>query len=192
MRFDGHVLMNIDKLPPAASTAQPAPSPPRHPRSRGHVGKILQSEMISMMMFRPQYSGQADRTWRLRAALPLATLVAGDAGAQSAVTGVPNAMQGFSQNRDQPIQIEAASPRDARQEKGSDLLRQCEGGPGRHHHDVEDARGVLRIRSRPPRRASGCRRPIRRLRKSAPIQSATPGPGGVRRSSGWRRAAMWS
>src|ERR1700710_1808506 len=34
---------------------------------------------------------------------------AGDAFAQSAVTGVPNAMQGFSQNRDQPIQIEAAS-----------------------------------------------------------------------------------
>ena len=29
--------------------------------------------------------------------------------AQSAVQGVPNAMQGFSQNRDQPIQIEAAS-----------------------------------------------------------------------------------
>jgi lipopolysaccharide export system protein LptA len=32
---------------------------------------------------------------------------AGDAGAQGAVSGVPNAMQGFSQNRDQPIQIEA-------------------------------------------------------------------------------------
>jgi lipopolysaccharide export system protein LptA len=29
--------------------------------------------------------------------------------AQGAVTGVPNAMQGFSQNRDKPIQIEAAS-----------------------------------------------------------------------------------
>jgi lipopolysaccharide export system protein LptA len=31
------------------------------------------------------------------------------AAAQSTVQGVPNAMQGFSQNRDQPIQIEAAS-----------------------------------------------------------------------------------
>src|ERR1700730_106593 len=39
----------------------------------------------------------------------LAMLLAGDASAQSTVTGVPNAMQGFSQNRDQPIQIEAAS-----------------------------------------------------------------------------------
>jgi lipopolysaccharide export system protein LptA len=43
------------------------------------------------------------------AAFALAVIVAGDAGAQSAVTGVPNAMQGFSQNRDQPIQIEAAT-----------------------------------------------------------------------------------
>ena len=39
----------------------------------------------------------------------LAMIAAGDAGAQSAVNGVPNAMQGFSQNRDQPIQIEAAA-----------------------------------------------------------------------------------
>jgi hypothetical protein len=31
------------------------------------------------------------------------------ATAQNSVQGVPNAMQGFSQNRDQPIQIEAAS-----------------------------------------------------------------------------------
>jgi lipopolysaccharide export system protein LptA len=39
----------------------------------------------------------------------LGLLAAGDAAAQSTVQGVPNAMQGFSQNRDQPIQIEAAS-----------------------------------------------------------------------------------
>jgi lipopolysaccharide export system protein LptA len=43
------------------------------------------------------------------AAVALATIAAGDAFAQSAVQGVPNAMQGFSQNRDQPIQIEAAT-----------------------------------------------------------------------------------
>ena len=39
----------------------------------------------------------------------LAAIGAGEAAAQSAVQGVPNAMQGFSQNRDQPIQIEAAT-----------------------------------------------------------------------------------
>jgi lipopolysaccharide export system protein LptA len=38
-----------------------------------------------------------------------AMIAGGEAGAQSAVQGVPNAMQGFSQNRDQPIQIEAAT-----------------------------------------------------------------------------------
>ena len=41
--------------------------------------------------------------------IALAAMGVGDAAAQSAVKGVPNAMQGFSQNRDQPIQIEAAS-----------------------------------------------------------------------------------
>src|SRR5260370_29455219 len=43
------------------------------------------------------------------AAFALAVIAAGDAGAQSAMQDVPNAMQGFSQNRDQPIQIEAAT-----------------------------------------------------------------------------------
>ncbi|KRQ98062.1 organic solvent tolerance protein OstA [Bradyrhizobium jicamae] len=43
------------------------------------------------------------------AALALALTASGNALAQGAMSGVPNAMQGFSQNRDQPIQIEAAS-----------------------------------------------------------------------------------
>ena len=43
------------------------------------------------------------------AAFALALISPGVAFAQGAVSGVPNAMQGFSQNRDQPIQIEAAS-----------------------------------------------------------------------------------
>ena len=38
-----------------------------------------------------------------------AVMAAGEAAGQGAMQGVPNAMQGFSQNRDQPIQIEAAS-----------------------------------------------------------------------------------
>lgn len=41
--------------------------------------------------------------------LALAVGAGADARAQGAMQGVPNAMQGFSQNRDQPIQIEAAS-----------------------------------------------------------------------------------
>jgi len=43
------------------------------------------------------------------AVFAFAVMAGSEACAQSAVSGVPNAMQGFSQNRDQPIQIEAAS-----------------------------------------------------------------------------------
>ncbi len=43
------------------------------------------------------------------AAFAFAVLVADESTAQSTVSGVPNAMQGFSQNRDQPIQIESVS-----------------------------------------------------------------------------------
>lgn len=39
----------------------------------------------------------------------VALMAVGEAAGQSSVQGVPNAMQGFSQNRDQPIQIEAAA-----------------------------------------------------------------------------------
>src|SRR5450759_1358029 len=65
---------------------------------------------MTMMMVSPR-STPARRIahWVWKAAFALAVIAAGDAGAQSAVQGVPNAMQGFSQNRDQPIQIEAAS-----------------------------------------------------------------------------------
>ena len=41
-------------------------------------------------------------------AILLASALAFAAHAQGSMTGVPNAMQGFTQNRDQPIQIEAA------------------------------------------------------------------------------------
>ena len=57
--------------------------------------------MISMMqLFSRRFAA---------AALVLALTASDGAFAQGAMSGVPNAMQGFSQNRDQPIQIEAAS-----------------------------------------------------------------------------------
>ena len=47
--------------------------------------------------------------WTLVArAILLVSGLTGIAYAQSSMSGVPNAMQGFTQNRDQPIQIEAA------------------------------------------------------------------------------------
>ena len=72
-----------------------------------------QPEMISIMMLSPRAgSNFRSRLFAIRVcgmAFSLALLAASDARSQSSVQGVPNAMQGFSQNRDQPIQIEAAS-----------------------------------------------------------------------------------
>ena len=73
--------------------------------------------MISIMMLSPRSAGSdfRSRLFAIRIcricglAFSLALLAASDARSQSSVQGVPNAMQGFSQNRDQPIQIEAAT-----------------------------------------------------------------------------------
>jgi len=90
------------------------------------------------------------------------------------MSGVPNAMQGFSQNRDQPIQIESASleMRDKKKEAtfagnvkvvqgdttmtSKTLVVFYDSGPG--------------PATPPPAAPKGS--------KSAPMQSATPGPGG--------------
>jgi lipopolysaccharide export system protein LptA len=107
-------------------------------------------------------------------ALTLAMIAAGDAGAQSAVTGVPNAMQGFSQNRDQPIQIEAASleMRDKKKEATfSGNVKVVQGDTTMTSKTL-----VVFYDSTPtpaPAPASNSK-----ATKSAPIQSATPGPGG--------------
>jgi lipopolysaccharide export system protein LptA len=107
------------------------------------------------------------------AALALVLLAAGDAHAQGAVSGVPNAMQGFSQNRDQPIQIEAASleMRDKKKE-------------ATFSGNVKVVQGDTTMTSRSlvvfydggsptaPAPAS------QKAAKGTPMQSATPGPGG--------------
>jgi lipopolysaccharide export system protein LptA len=108
------------------------------------------------------------------AAFALATIAAGDAGAQSAVTGVPNAMQGFSQNRDQPIQIEAAAleMRDKKKEATfSGNVKVVQGDTTMTSKTL-----VVFYDSTPapaPAPAASSK-----AAKSAPIQSATPGPGG--------------
>jgi lipopolysaccharide export system protein LptA len=104
----------------------------------------------------------------------LIMISAGDAGAQSAVTGVPNAMQGFSQNRDQPIQIEAASleMRDKKKEATfSGNVKVVQGDTTMTSRTL-----VVFYDSTPapaPAPAANSK-----AAKSAPIQSATPGPGG--------------
>ena len=101
----------------------------------------------------------------------LAMLAASDAGAQSAVKGVPNAMQGFSQNRDLPIQIEAASleMRDKKKE-------------ATFSGNVKVVQGDTTMTSKALvvfyDQGAASPAPAAKNAKGAPMQSATPGPGG--------------
>jgi len=118
------------------------------------------------------------RRFILRAAcatFAAAMLLAGESSAQNTMTGVPNAMQGFSQNRDEPIQIEAASleMRDKKKEATfSGNVKVVQGDTTMTSktlvvfYESKDANAAPASNSK----ASA---------KSAPIQSATPGPGGA-------------
>jgi lipopolysaccharide export system protein LptA len=127
----------------------------------------------AMMFF-----GRLTRFWRFARGInagliALATMAAGDAGAQSAVKGVPNAMQGFSQNRDQPIQIEAASLEMRDKKKEATFAG-----------NVKVVQGDTTMTSKSlvvfydQAAASAPAAASAKGAKSAPIQSATPGPGG--------------
>jgi lipopolysaccharide export system protein LptA len=112
------------------------------------------------------------------AAFALAMIVYGEAGAQSAVTGVPNAMQGFSQNRDQPIQIEAATleMRDKKKEATfSGSVKVIQGDTTMTSKTL-----VVFYDSAPASVTPGAApaADTKAAAKSAPMQSALPGPGG--------------
>ncbi|MGC2810736.1 MAG: LptA/OstA family protein [Bradyrhizobium sp.] len=111
------------------------------------------------------------------AGLALGIIAAGDAGAQSAVQGVPNAMQGFSQNRDQPIQIEAATleMRDKKKEATfSGNVKVVQGDTTMTSKKLV----VFYDSTNPPAPAGTSTASAKAAAKSAPIPSATPGPGG--------------
>jgi lipopolysaccharide export system protein LptA len=115
------------------------------------------------------------------AAFVLTLIAGGDAVAQSSVQGVPNAMQGFSQNRDQPIQIEAASleMRDKKKEATfTGNVKVVQGDTTMTSktlvvfYESTSATAAAPAPSAAP--PAGSKSAV----KSAPIQSATPGPGG--------------
>ena len=102
----------------------------------------------------------------------VAMLTVADAAAQSAVTGVPNAMQGFSQNRDQPIQIEAASleMRDKKKEATfSGSVKVIQGDTTMTSKTLVVFYDSTPAAAPPVAKADA---------KPAPMQSTTPGPGG--------------
>ena len=105
------------------------------------------------------------------AVLALALIASGGAGAQSAVSGVPNAMQGFSQNRDQPIQIEAASleMRDKKKEATfSGNVKVVQGDT------TMTAKSLVVFYDSGPAATPA----PAKAAKTAPMQAASPGPGG--------------
>jgi len=122
------------------------------------------------MMFMMQLSSRSFAT----ATFALALIAAGGACAQGAMTGVPNAMQGFSQNRDQPIQIEAASleMRDKKKEATfAGNVKVVQGDTTMTSKTLVVFYDSNSAPATPP--------PVNpKAAKSAPIQSATPGPGG--------------
>jgi lipopolysaccharide export system protein LptA len=107
------------------------------------------------------------------------TALAGDAAAQSTVQGVPNAMQGFSQNRDQPIQIEAASleMRDKKKEATfSGDVKVIQGDTTMQSKTLVvfyDSAG-----SATPAPAGAPAAAAPNAASKAPIKAAQPGPGG--------------
>ena len=106
----------------------------------------------------------------------LATLAAGEAGAQSAVTGVPNAMQGFSQNRDQPIQIEAATLEMRDKKKEATFAGNVKVVQG---DTTMTSKTLVVFYESNSAAAPAPAANSKAASKSGPIQSATPGPGGA-------------
>ena len=131
--------------------------------------------MNSMMKVFPRCTWTrriAHYAWK--AVFAVALIAAGDAGAQSAVQGVPNAMQGFSQNRDQPIQIEAASLEMRDEKKEATFAGNVKVVQG----DTTMTSKTLVVFYDSTPAPSAAPAANSKAAKSAPIQSATPGPGG--------------
>lgn len=132
--------------------------------------------MIFKMMFSSRTTSHRRMAHGARTvAFALALIACGKAVAQSTAQGVPNAMQGFSQNRDQPIQIEAASleMRDKKKEATfSGNVKVVQG-------DTTMTSKILVVfyesATAPAVAPAGN---AKAAPKAAPIQSATPGPGG--------------
>jgi lipopolysaccharide export system protein LptA len=132
--------------------------------------------MILMMIFSPRStSGRRIAYGACAAALMVAAIGASEAAAQSSAQGVPNAMQGFSQNRDQPIQIEAATleMRDKKKEATfAGNVKVVQGDTTMTSKTLVVSYESASTTAAPAVPANA------KSAKSAPIQSATPGPGG--------------
>ncbi|VIO65003.1 Lipopolysaccharide export system protein LptA [Bradyrhizobium ivorense] len=122
--------------------------------------------MISIMHFFPRGTATA--------AFLFALFAAGSASAQGKMSGVPNAMQGFTQNRDQPIQIEAATLEMRDQKKEATFAG-----------NVKVVQGDTTMTSKTldvfyeDSKSQAPAKPAKGAKGAAPMPSAKPGPGGA-------------
>jgi lipopolysaccharide export system protein LptA len=110
------------------------------------------------------------------ATLALAWFAAGEARAQGAMSGVPNAMQGFSQNRDQPIQIEAASLEVRDKSKEATFAGNVKVTQG--DTTMSSKTLVVFYDQSSPSSQQPATKQKAASPKGAPMQAAQPGPGG--------------
>jgi lipopolysaccharide export system protein LptA len=110
------------------------------------------------------------------AAFLLAMIGAGDASAQNTVTGVPNAMQGFSQNRDQPIQIESATLEMRDKKKEATFAGNVKVVQG--DTTMTSKTLVVFYDSAPAPAAPTPAANVKAAKSAPPIPAASPGPGG--------------
>ena len=113
------------------------------------------------------------------AALALALIVCGESRAQNSASVPKNAMQGFSQNRDQPIQIEAASLEMRDKKKEATFAGNVKVIQG----DTTMTSKTLVVfydqsAAATPAPAAPTAANAKAAKSSAPMQAATPGPGG--------------
>jgi lipopolysaccharide export system protein LptA len=147
--------------------------------------------MMFMMMPSPRSTTTGRIAHCVRGfAVLLALFAVREAAAQSSVQGVPNAMQGFSQNRDQPIQIEAATleMRDKKKEATfSGNVKVVQGDTTMtsktlvvYYESSSNAAGT-QANGAPAPTASPAPASAKAAppAKGAPIPAAAPGPGGA-------------
>ena len=113
-------------------------------------------------------------------ACALAAVALGEAWAQNSMQGVPNAMQGFSQNRDKPIQIEAASLEVRDKSKEATFAGNVKVVQG----DTTMTSKTLVVfydqssSGEPQQQPAAPKQKAAKAAPGTPMQSSTPGPGG--------------
>ena len=113
------------------------------------------------------------------AALALALIVCGESRAQNSASAPKNAMQGFSQNRDQPVRIEAASleMRDKKKEAVfAGNVKVVQGDTTMTSKTLVAFYDSATAPATPP--PANAKAAKSASTQSAPMQAATPGPGG--------------